>query len=48
MRQRRFICKNCRTKFEELVYEKGEAEAENKPSYPIRCPKCGKGNIVPI
>lgn len=36
----RFICKNCGFKFEEDVFEKGEAEEKRKPSRPVKCPKC--------
>lgn len=37
----KFICKNCRNKFEMDVFEPGEAREKRLPSRPVSCPKCG-------
>lgn len=47
MKEKTFICKKCGCKFKKLAYEDGEAKAENKPSYPIVCPKCNSRDIEP-
>ncbi len=45
MKKQKFICKNCGCRFEEEVFEPGEAEEKNRPSYPIICPRCKSRSI---
>ena len=39
---KRYQCLNCGHRFESEVFEKGEAEAKNIPTQPVRCPKCNR------
>jgi len=41
MVKRKFICRKCGYKFEVDIFEEGEAEDKRRPSYPVRCLKCG-------
>lgn len=41
MVRKKFICKRCGFKFEEEVFEKGEAEEKRLPRCSVVCPKCG-------
>lgn len=45
MKTERFQCLNCGHKFEEEVFEKGEAEAKKVRAYPIHCPKCNRTDV---
>jgi hypothetical protein len=45
MVRKRFRCLNCGHKFEEDVFEKGEAEAKRQPSRLVHCPRCNRTDV---
>ena len=47
MIRRRYICKKCGCKFEETVFEKGEAKERGVPTGRVRCPQCRNDDVEP-
>lgn len=43
-----YICTRCGRKFENEVFEEGEAEKRHLPWAPVRCPECESTFIEPV
>ena len=41
----RYQCLNCGRRFEEEVFEKGEAEAKRAHTQAVRCPECNRTDL---
>ncbi len=45
MKVAKFICKNCGCKFEEKIFEPGEANERNLRTSPVVCKRCGSPDV---
>jgi transposase-like protein len=45
MKKQRFICKKCGFKFEELIFEHGEAKEKKQHASPVICKRCGSPDV---